>query len=472
MERVEKRKGQQGKTLYKKESYGEVGRIFSRELKMLPNVLPVEASHSSLDLFERPPLLITFDTSFEQKVGPLYAPNGPTLEFEVVGDRTNFIDLQNIYLEVKCKILQSNNNNLRYNAADAALSDSPIFVNNTLHSLFSDCSVTANGIKISSSNGNYAQKAFIETEYSHNKEAKDTWLKCQGYSYEKSPSNFTETVFTEREAETRQSTVVTFIGKIAADIFSCDKHLISGVTLRVSFLRNRTDFCLIYDDATKDYKIEILQANLYVRKMTVTENVYSAIENTLTKTPAIYRYTEIIPKTFLVSTGSKSWNHEDIFNREPIRRFALAMTTNKAFLGSKDANPFHFQKFNLESITVYRNGYPIAATPLQTDDDKKLYLNSLEALAFESHGHGVPFSDFTDHYVLVFDLTSTQQASHDYLYPELTNGSVSIDLRFSADLADSLELFFLGEKSSIIYIDSSRKVSKNIFLNSKIETKK
>ena len=101
---------------------------------MLPNNLPVEANHSSLDLFEKPSLLVTFDTSFEQKVGPLYAPNGPTLEFEVVGDRTNFIDLQNIYLEVKCRILQANGNILRYDATDANLTDSPCFVNNILHS--------------------------------------------------------------------------------------------------------------------------------------------------------------------------------------------------------------------------------------------------------------------------------------------------------------------------------------------------
>ena len=99
------------------------------------------------------------------------------------------------------------------------------------------------------------------------------------------------------------------------------------------------------------------QANLYVRKMTGSENVYSAIESTLTKTPAIYRYTKIKPKTLLDSTGSKLWNHEDIFNRKYIRRFALAMTTNKAFLGSKADNPFLYQKFNLENIMVYRDGY-------------------------------------------------------------------------------------------------------------------
>ena len=109
---------------------------------MSAKFLPVEASHSALDLFERSPLLITFDNSFEQKVGHLYSPNGPTLEFEVVGDRTNFIDLQNIYIEVKCKTLQSDSKDLRFRTGDATASDSPLFVNNTLRSFFSDCSLS------------------------------------------------------------------------------------------------------------------------------------------------------------------------------------------------------------------------------------------------------------------------------------------------------------------------------------------
>ena len=205
--------------------------------------------------------------------------------------------------------------------------------------------------------------------------------------------------------------------------------------------------------------------------MTVTEQNFAAIETTLAKSNAFYHYTEIIPKTFLVSKDSRSWNHEDIFNHEPIRRFALAMVTNEAFLAAKTVNPFHFQKFNLQSITVYRNGYPIAGTPLKAENDKKLYLNSLEALQFKTHGHGVPFEHYENHYVLVFDLTSTQQASYDYLYPELTNASISIDLRFKEDLPSSVELLFLGEKASTIFVNSDRQVSKNRQLKTKTETR-
>ena len=81
---------------------------------MIANLLPNEATHSSLDLSEKPALLVTFDGSFCQKLGPVYSPDGPMLEFEVTGDRNNFIDLQNFFLEVKCKIVQSSGADLKY----------------------------------------------------------------------------------------------------------------------------------------------------------------------------------------------------------------------------------------------------------------------------------------------------------------------------------------------------------------------
>ena len=39
-------------------------------------MLPTEATHSSLDLFEEAALLETFDDSFCQKLGPDFRPNG------------------------------------------------------------------------------------------------------------------------------------------------------------------------------------------------------------------------------------------------------------------------------------------------------------------------------------------------------------------------------------------------------------
>ena len=278
------------------------------------------------------------------------------LEFEVAGDRNNFIDLQKIFLEVKCKIVQSSEADLKYDATaatDITKTDSAYFCNNVLHSLFSDCTVSANGLKISNANRNYAYKSFIETEFSHNKDAKNTWLACQGYSYEENPGTLSTAEVNRRKTLVRQSAECTFYGKIAVDFFTCDRHLLSGVTLRIAFRRSIDDFVIMSDDAAKQYKEKIVEANLYVRKMTLNGTVVSAIEKTLLGSPASYPYLETLTNMFLASTGLHSWKQEDIFAREPIRRLAICLNTNEAFLGNNRQNPFHFRKFNLEQIYVY-----------------------------------------------------------------------------------------------------------------------
>ena len=83
------------------------------------------------------------------------------------------------------------------------------------------------------------------------------------------------------------------------------------------------------------------------------------------------------------------------------------------------------------------------------------------ALAFIENGHGISLADFPHHYIMVFDLTSTQEATHDFIHPESTNSSLSVELKFGAALANNIAMLFLGEKRSKVYIDSSRKVSKN-----------
>ena len=147
---------------------------------MISNLLPTEATHSSLDLFEKPPLLNTFENAFTQKIGPSYSPDSPMLEFEVLGDRNNSIDLQRTRFEIVARIVQNNGNVLRTHAKEARQRDAPYLVNSPLSSLFSECTMSLNGEKISTTNANFAHKSFIETEFSHGNDAKKTWLACQG----------------------------------------------------------------------------------------------------------------------------------------------------------------------------------------------------------------------------------------------------------------------------------------------------
>ena len=137
------------------------------------------------------------------------------------------------------------------------------------------------------------------------------------------------------------------------------------------------------------------------------------------------------------------------------------MSASAAFIGTNTENPFSYRKFGLNEINVYRNGFATADTPMSTRDDKRLYFISMGALAFIENGHGISLADFPRHYIMAFDLTSTQEAAHDFIHLESTNSSLSVELKFGAALANNIAMLFLGEKCSTVYIDSARKVSKN-----------
>ena len=49
---------------------------------------------------------------------------------------------------------------------------------------------------------------------------------------------------------------------------------------------------------------------------------------------------------------------------------------------------------------------------------------------------------------MVLHVTSTQQASHDFIQPEPTKCSISIEFKFPAALPNNIEIFIIGEKAS------------------------
>ena len=116
----------------------------------------------------------------------------------------------------------------------------------------------------------------------------------------------------------------------------------------------------------------------------------------------------------------------------------------------------------MNEIIVNRNDLPIAGTPISTSDNERIYYNTLEAFDFVLNtSHGIGLANYDNHYIMAFDLTSTQEASHDFIHPELTNCTISVEFKFDAGLANNVDLLFMGERASKVYVRSDRKFTRN-----------
>ena len=58
----------------------------------------------------------------------------------------------------------------------------------------------------------------------------------------------------------------------------------------------------------------------------------------------------------------------------------------------------------------------------------------MKATNFQNNITSNPIDNFKDHYVLVFDLTSMQDATEKYHYPELVGEPLRLDLNFTFPL--------------------------------------
>ena len=375
------------------------------------------------------------------------------------------IDLNHLLLSVKVGIYSEDGK------TRAKFNEHPVvFSNNTLHTLFCHPELCLNGQLISHSNNCYLHSAFIDTELTTDTEKKpgsnfrDILIWNKQKSTIKRSINFTPTLIAKK-------CTAELYGALHIDFLECEKFLIPGVILHLRLFRSLNNTLLFLkgtDDEAKvlDGKVQsvIEKASLFVRKLVVTDSVKLSFEKALLKSCAIYPYIESLSKSFFIQAGQNCSNKEYVFGTEPMRRLTLRMVKNSLFRST----PLNHSPFGVQRVEIQRgNGVPLAGTSLDTSNNIRLYYSTIKALGFTKSGNGIRLEVFEDNnFILVFDLTSTKEASENLtLFRELTGSSLTLKLYFSEALGDAIEFFLISERLSQVFIDSARNISKNTLID-------
>ena len=141
---------------------------------------------------------------------------------------------------------------------------------------------------------------------------------------------------------------------------------------------------------------------------------------------------ETIARNFIITSCQNQFVQENAFNNAPIRRIAVAMNTKSVV--------------NTTSLC-------------------RLYVTTMKGMQFNEDFSALPMEDFQNHYILVFDLTSLQDAAEQLPYPELSGESLRLELFFQFPLEQVTEMIVFGERlSNIQKINSEQSLkSFNLF---------
>ena len=282
------------------------------------------------------------------------------------------------------------------------------------------------------SNGLYAHKSYISKNFKVAISEHKGVLHCEGYDYEQDPVDLSNPIpdpfFTRRMKLLSRPDGFMLYGKLGIDFFSTSELLSPNMNIRLRLIRARPNFYMISDNP--NVSLGIVDCSPYTRRFALKDGHHKKRMDMLAYAPLENNYLETLAKTLIIIPARQNqFIQENIFNNAPIRRVAIAMNTNSAFTGSFTENPLWYQQFDLRHIGILRRGQPYV--DFDTADNCRLYVTTMKAMNFQDDILSIPINDSKDHYVLLFDLTSMQDATENCHYPAVVWEPLRLELNFT-----------------------------------------
>ena len=421
-------------------------------------------------------------SSHEQEIFPTTSLDDNCKEFEFQTDWNCYVDLRLSFLALKLKFLkgggydtyESKEKKKEHKCEYVVFTETSddeeeqeevarvTYVNNIMHSIFSNVEVYIHNQQIYNSNGLNAHKSYISNNFRAAISEYKGVLHFEGYDYEKEPEDISNPLpypfFKKRMKLLRRPDGFMLYGKLEVDFFSTSELLYPNMKNRLRLIRARPNFYMISDNP--NVSLGIVDCSLHNRRIALNDDYHKKRMDILAYALVEHNFLETLAKTFIIPARQNQFIQENIFNNAPIRRVAIAMNTNSAFTGSFTENPFWYQQFVLRQIRILRGGQPIVE--FDTVDNCRLDVTTMKAMNFQDDIPSIPIDDFKDHYVLVFDLASMQDATESCQHPELAGEPLRLELNFTNPLENVTELIVLGERMSSLAVEKFGVVGKNV----------
>ena len=204
-------------------------------------------------------------SSHEQEIYPTTSGDEKCIVFEFQADRNYYVDLRQSFLALKLKFVKGrgydtyeskekkkehNDESVVFTETGTDDSEEEVarvtYVNNIMHSIFSNVEVYINNQQIYNSNGLYAHKSYISNNFRAAISEYKGVLHCEGYDYEQDPEDISNPLpdpfFTTRMKLLSRPDGFMLYGKLGIDFISTSELLYPNMKTRLRLLRARPNF--------------------------------------------------------------------------------------------------------------------------------------------------------------------------------------------------------------------------------------
>ncbi len=431
----------------------------------------MRAARSELAYFSPQFIESDIHREFIREITPVSAiQHGCSLEFDVQPSDLLAVDLSKSYLYVTIQLLK---------ADDTKPEDSVEIstINLPAHTMFSQLDVELSGQKISDSNTLSGYRSMLETLLSYDKNVQETelqkslWYKDTAdhmKAFNTKGNTATNLGLKARAEYFKAGAEVELIGRPHGDIFNQPLAIPPKVPIKLRFVPAHDDFVIVTpapegNAAQVKYKVKIISAKMYIYTLELTPSVQLEITHHLQKQNIVIPLIRNTMKYLAISSAQTANLFEGVFRGQLPDRIVLGLVTDSAMTGGYQENPFNFQHFNLNYLTLNVNGENLPNRPFTPDFTNKKYLREyysmFEGLEIQNSAKSINISrdEYAKGYTLfVFDLRSGPNSTG--ALAATKTGDVRLELKFSTATTTTINCLVYAEFNTFIEIDKHHNV--------------
>lgn len=428
---------------------------------------------SAFEYFTRQPLQGSIEERNQIEISPVNAlVPGQPIEFLAFGSITDrlFIDLANSKFLFKFKVTKADGS---ATAADGQVS----CATNLAHSIWTRIEAHFNDKMVCDANGLYPYRAYFADLLSRGKLSEESWMNLQGWWARDTAGQMDVLVTTGNGALNKavvtrngimgKGEVVELIMKPHLEIFNSDKFLPPGIKLRLKFTPASNSFVLKRGTGTEALKYTITEAKFYCRYVKATYDQANAVEAALAKYGFMNIWqNHVTLKQMTLAAGSSTADLDNIYFGPIPNRVLVGLVEDSAAAGDYSKNPFNFQHFGTNYISLYVNNRMVPNPPYQPNfagaEYKYAYDGVLESInkARSERPISLTPDEFKAGYTIwAFDLTPDQNSLTSHSYQG--KGSIRLIIKFSTPLTHATTVILHAEYDASITIDKFRNIITN-----------
>jgi len=381
------------------------------------------------------------------------------IEFHVPANDSQYLDLSRTRIRLRMKVTSAAKGDLAAQADKTILNYAPS--NYIVASAFESVKVIINDTEVTTKNSLYPYQAYLETLLSYGSDYKKSVGESGGFYRVKNESDQEDEGWKSRKIVCDASKEFEVMGRPHSEIFNQVRYMMPGVDTRIQFYKAADNFSLErYGSNKENIRLDIKEAVLYVRKLTLLSSIHLAQIMTWKDFPAIYPGIKVSMKSYSLPIGTFGNTNESCLTGLIPQRLILGLIGSDNVNGDYEKNCFSFEDHDLQQIIVSVNSEQTTQHIINVDKTNNRILDGFmsvfDAMGVASCDQGVDLrlNEYKNgKFLFGFDL---RDITSGHAIPR--HGNVSIYLKFKKATTASLTVILYPEYPHNMYITHDKKV--------------